>query len=241
MAFIAAMTFLPQFRPALLTIATFASISLTNWQIAEIPWPISQQQVAVPFFFRPLIVAAVLASFAAYYMAVKINKDKWYAKQPIRNVLVLYILLLMAATNAPLAALPAVYLWTFLAVLGKYLWFFNYTLLDRHARETPHLALQAGYYTPFWGGSATPFPKGAAYLRKIEARTPEQLAISQLKGIKLLYWALLLESPGKTAETNFLRNRPCHPFFFRHTILPGPPFISCGFTRRGQDIPILGT
>src|SRR6202035_4357226 len=36
------------------------------------------------------------------------------------------------------------------------------------------------------------FPKGAAYLRRIEAQNPEQLAIVQLKGLKLLAWATML-------------------------------------------------
>jgi hypothetical protein len=43
-----------------------------------------------------------------------------------------------------------------------------------------------------WGSSNTPFPKGAAYLRRIEAQNQEQLAIVQLKGLKLLAWAILL-------------------------------------------------
>ena len=221
--FLAAMTFLPQFRPVLLTIATFGSLYLKDWPIADIPWPISQLQVATPFYFKPLIVAAVLGSFGVYYTAVKKNKDEWFAKQPVRNLLVIYILLLMAAGNAPLSAPQAVYLWTFLAVLGKYLWFFNYTLLDRHAKETPHLALQAGYYSPFWGGSATPFPKGAAYLRKIAARTPEQLAISQLKGIKLLYWALLLGLLEKLLRQIFYGSPNASPAFFGISFSLGIP------------------
>lgn len=190
--FMTAMTFLPQFRPVLLTIATFVSLYLAGWPDVVIPWSIDQHQYPTVFFFKPLIVAAVLVFFAVYYMAVKQNRERWYAKRPIRNLLVFYILLLIAATSSPYSSPQDVYLWAFLVVLGKYLWFFNYTLLDRHHKETPHLALQAGYYSPFWGGSSTPFPKGAAYLRKIEAKSPEQLAISQLKGVKLLYWALLL-------------------------------------------------
>ncbi len=39
---------------------------------------------------------------------------------------------------------------------------------------------------------ADPFVKGAPYLRKIEAKSPEELAVTQLKGIELLYWVLLL-------------------------------------------------
>ena len=192
LALMTAMTFLPRFRPALLTIATFGSLYLAGWPNIELPWSIPRQHHASVFFFKPLMVAVVLGFFAVYYTMVKKYKEGWYAKRPVRNLLVFYLLLLMAATHVPLSAPQAVYLWAFLAVLGKYLWFFNYTLLDRQAKETPHLALQAGFYFPFWGGSTTPFPKGAAYLRKIEAKNPKQLAISQLKGIKLLYWALLL-------------------------------------------------
>jgi hypothetical protein len=40
--------------------------------------------------------------------------------------------------------------------------------------------------------SSVPFPKGAAYLRKIEAKDSMELAVTQLKGVKLLYWAVLL-------------------------------------------------
>jgi hypothetical protein len=47
-------------------------------------------------------------------------------------------------------------------------------------------------FRPIWGSTATPFPKGAAYLRRIEAKNPEQLAVYQLKGLKLLAWAIVL-------------------------------------------------
>lgn len=190
--FIAAMTFLPQFRPVLLTIATFGSLALSNWSIVSLPASIQTQAQPATFFFKPMIVASVLILFALYYAAVRKNKNAWLAKRPVRTLVISYILLLLVATNAPLSEMQSTYTWAFLAVFGRYLWFFTYTLLDRHAKETPSLVLQSGYYFPFWGGSITPFPKGAAYLRKIEAKSPEHLAISQLKGIKLLYWAVLL-------------------------------------------------
>jgi hypothetical protein len=236
-AFLAAMTFLPQFRPVLLTIATFGSLYLTNWPIADIPWPISQLQFAMPFYFKPLIVAVVFGSFAVYYTAVKKFKDEWFAKQPVRNLLVLYLLLLITATNAPLPAPQAVYLWTFLAALGKYLWFFNYTLLDRHAKETPHFALQVGYYSPFWGGSATPFPKGAAYLRKIAAKTPKQLAISQLKALKLLYWAILLSLLEKLLQQIFYGSPGTSPAFSGISLTLGIPSLQAVLHDGGHAYP----
>lgn len=190
--FLTAMTFLPQFRAILLTVATLANLYLANWPSASIPWPISELNYPVGVFFRPLIVGAVFASFAVYYWTVKKHRSAWHAKRPVRNLLIFYLVLLILATEVPLANGQAVWLWTFLSALGQYLWYFNYALLDRQAKETSPLALQAGHFMPFWGGSNTPFPKGAAYLRKIAAKTPRQLAVCQLKGIKLLAWALLL-------------------------------------------------
>jgi hypothetical protein len=52
--------------------------------------------------------------------------------------------------------------------------------------------LQLGTLRPFWGDSPLPFTKGAAYLRKIEAHTPRDLSITQLKAIKLLIWVAIL-------------------------------------------------
>ncbi len=184
------LTYLPQYRGVLVVLATFAMLYLADWPLATLPRAIPQQQGAL--YYKPLMVAVVLVCFGVYYTLVTNNRDRWYAKRPVRNLLVAYLLLLMAAAELPLSSPLAVYCWGFLMVLGKYLWFFNYSLLDRQAKDTPHLALQTGFYAPFWGSSATPFPKGAGYLRKIEAKTPEQLAITQLKGVKLLYWALLL-------------------------------------------------
>src|SRR5207249_2611160 len=56
--------------------------------------------------------------------------------------------------------------------------------------------LQAGLWRPVWMASTdsgTPFAKGAAYLRKIEAHSAEELAVTQIKGLKLLLWALILK------------------------------------------------
>jgi hypothetical protein len=52
--------------------------------------------------------------------------------------------------------------------------------------------LQVGSYRPFWGSSSVPFAKGANYLRRIEAKDPKELAVTQLKGVKLLFWSILI-------------------------------------------------
>lgn len=48
------------------------------------------------------------------------------------------------------------------------------------------------YLIPVFGGSNTPFGKGMEYLNRVEARTPEATARSQLAGIRLLALAAVL-------------------------------------------------
>ncbi|OGQ97984.1 MAG: hypothetical protein A2521_03330 [Deltaproteobacteria bacterium RIFOXYD12_FULL_57_12] len=190
--FLAVLTLLPQYRPVLLVVATLGSLALADWPPLSMLRSIMPPDYVPGPLLKPLVIAVALAIFALCYQAVRENPDRWYGRRPVRTLLVFYVLLIVVAAEAPLSGLPALYLWTFLVVLGKYLWYFNYALLDRQARDTSPLALQVGHFVPFWGGSNTPFPKGAAYLRRIVAKDPEQLARCQLKGIKLLYWALLL-------------------------------------------------
>ncbi|HSY40942.1 MAG TPA: hypothetical protein VLA79_15495 [Polyangia bacterium] len=82
--------------------------------------------------------------------------------------------------------------WAVAHALCSYQWFIGYALLDRFASPGEPVWKQLGTFAPFWGSTTTPFPKGAANWRKIETRTPEALAITQLKGLKLLLWCVLL-------------------------------------------------
>lgn len=221
---LAVMTFLPQFRALLLVVATFVGLMLSGWtDLYALPKVSSGLPGGV--FFKPLIVSVVLLTFAIYYRAVRLGKGSWLGQRPVRNLLVWYVGLIVLAAQLPSSSLAAVTLWAFVIVFGKYLWFFNYSLLDRNAKETAPLVLQTGHFLPFWGGSNTPFPKGAAYLRKIEAKTPAQLAVCQLKGIKLLYWALALTVLQRLLGQIFY-GRPGDSFFGISFSLAIPSFAS---------------
>ncbi len=186
-----ALTFFPKYRAIILVVATFGFIYLKNWPNLEILNTIIYPAWTPNFAFKPLVIAMVMGVFFVYYHAVK--RYKGFGQRPIRNLLVSYVVLIAIVSHASsISTTVLVTMWAFVITFGKYLWFFNYALLDLHAKDTPPLFLQTGYFRPFWGGSGTPFPKGAAYLRRIEAKTPEQLAVCQLKGVKLLYWALIL-------------------------------------------------
>jgi hypothetical protein len=194
---LAAMSFWPQFRRPLLTAATI------YWLLSQhtrLKWGLlghvfKQQDLAMTTswlaYWLSLVVTTILFC-AMYYYLVKRSRGTWLYRRPVATLLVGYITLLTIASYAPLPATQQAYLWGFLIILGHYIWYLAYSLQDRNAEPGTKFIYQLGHYQPFWGGSNTPFPKGAAYLRKIEAKNAEELAISQLKGIKLLYWAFIL-------------------------------------------------
>jgi hypothetical protein len=109
----------------------------------------------------------------------------------------------LAGVLAALASWPALgdaarwCLWMALSVLCTHLWFLAYALQDQRSRAAGPLALQMGWFQPFWHASMgwlspTPLGKGAAFLRKHQARTPQELAVTQLKAVKLLAWSCVL-------------------------------------------------
>ncbi len=83
-------------------------------------------------------------------------------------------------------------LWMLVIAGASYVWFIAYAVTDRGSDMRRDGTLEFATLRPLWGSTTTPYPKGANNLRRIEARTPEQLAICQIKALKLLLWAILL-------------------------------------------------
>jgi hypothetical protein len=194
---LALMSFWPQFRRPLLTAGT---IYWLLSQHTKLKWGLlghvfNAQGLATttswPTYGLSLVVTTILFC-ALYYYLVKRSHGTWLYRRPVAALLTGYFVLLTIASYAPFTATQQAYLWGFLIILGHYIWFLAYSLQDRNAAPGTKFIYQLGHYQPFWGGTNTPFPKGAAYLRKIEAKNAEELAVSQLKGIKLLYWAFIL-------------------------------------------------
>ena len=103
-----------------------------------------------------------------------------------------FIALVIAAQSPIAAGVPRVLLWSFLMTLVPYLWFLAYALADTGTLNRTAFWQHLGVFHPFWGASLTPFGKGLSYLGKFEAKTPEDLAVTQLKGLKLACWTVLL-------------------------------------------------
>lgn len=164
-------TFLPQWRRMLVAAGTLA---------------VTAAQARSPYFLGVIGFGLLL-----FWCAHRWPRSA-FGRRPVLSLLTGYALLILlsaAIPNGSVAFRPA---WMTVGLLTSYVWFIGYALMDRGASPRNDLPLEAGAMQPFWGSTGTPFPKGAAYLRRIEAKNAHELAVTQLKGVKLLLWALLL-------------------------------------------------
>ena len=175
-----AITFVPLRRRILLTIATLMVTFGVPW--AKFPHPL---------YTSALIGFVIGIGAILFWLAVAFPRS-FFGRHPVLILLTVYSLLIVFASYFPNDTRWYLTVWDFTAMFGAYLWFIGYSLLDRRAPERDDFSLQVGTYRPFWGSPTVPFVKGAGYLRRIEARDAGQLAVTQLKGLKLLAWSMLI-------------------------------------------------
>jgi len=176
---LAVVTLLPRYRRMVLTFATLFWAFGILWRSTDPP------------LLLPAAVVLILAALL-FWAAIRFPRS-WFGRRPVACLLTGFALSVLIASYLPKGGHPRTASWAFLTAAGAYLWFIAYSLLDVGSKSRDPFALQLGTYRPFWGGSNTPFVKGAAYLRRIEAHNPEQLAVAQLKGLKLLAWSVILD------------------------------------------------
>jgi D-alanyl-lipoteichoic acid acyltransferase DltB (MBOAT superfamily) len=149
----------------------------------------------LPQFAIRIVVAAVFALLAGLAALAFRFPRRLAARRPVLSAVLSFCALVAVVSMAPLTGWSRVAAWIAILAIARMLWFFCYTLTDRNSRDREPVPLQAGLWRPAWmaaTASGTPFAKGAAYLRRIEAHTTEELAVTQIKGLKLLLWALFL-------------------------------------------------
>jgi len=177
---LAAITFVPVRRRILLTILTLLFTFAVPWA----KWP-------HPFYTSALIVVVIVLGAMFFWLSTSLPRS-FIGRHPIFTLLAAYSLLIVFASYFPNDTHWYLTVWDFTAMFGAYLWFIGYSLLDARAPAHDDLGLQLGTYRPFWGSPTTPFVKGSAYLRRIEAKDADHLAVIQLKGLKLLAWSMLI-------------------------------------------------
>jgi hypothetical protein len=193
----AASGYAQQFRRYLIPAATLLLLWKNGfWIDSGLVRRVVEQEGLTGQINQPLLFFAMLALVAALCSCLLVFWPRIAAIPLFRRstlCLIAGFIALVIAAQAPIAAgMPRILLWSFLATLLPYLWFLAYALADLGTLARTPFWQHLGVFHPFWGSTLTPFGKGLAYLGKFEAKTPQELAVTQLKGLKLAYWTLLL-------------------------------------------------
>jgi D-alanyl-lipoteichoic acid acyltransferase DltB (MBOAT superfamily) len=153
-------------------------------------------------------VALAIAVGSLLLLVVDRWPQGWVGRSPRLSLLCIFGATVVAARLAP-AAISNL-LWALLASLSICLWIFSLALTDRAVLDRtstkkysalwPNAAMLFSFF-PTALASTTPFFKRPSAMRRMEANSPEERAVVQLKGLKLLAWSLLLSLVWATADT----------------------------------------
>lgn len=173
-------TFFPAQRRLLVTVATVVFTFILPWS-----------RYSHPLYTSAHILLVISIGAILFWLAAGFPKSI-VGRHPVLVLLAGYLLLLVFASYFPNTSPTYLTIWDFTATFGIYLWFLAYALSDSRLPDHDSFVRQLGTFRPFWGLTVVPIPKGATYWRRVEARNAEQLALAQLKGLKLLAWSLLI-------------------------------------------------
>src|SRR5215471_842649 len=179
-----AVTYLPHYRRTILAIAAAAfAVFRPDWMDLDALARIANKEgVSGSFSIANLAsaaIATVILLLALFGWAVFRFRKAWWLKRPLIVWHIFFSLVVLSAAFLPLSGVLRIWAWALTFALSGYFWCFCYTIADRAANDRDPLSLQEGAWRPAWmlgAGTSTPFVKGAAYLRRIEAKTPEELA-----------------------------------------------------------------
>ncbi|TCR85792.1 hypothetical protein [Rhizobium sp. BK376] len=189
---------LPSKRSLVISVSTLIFLVVRPfhaYELAVIPPAILERVGLTNISARNLAWAATAAFMVLAWLALYLQgryRDTSAAKRPLLSMVIVFWCLVLVAVSGFLPALPLAFLWTFLAAFASGFWFLAYALADQKAKDPTSNAKRLGLFHPFWEGPPLPTGKGAAYLRKFEAKDDAGLAVTRLKALKLLVWGVML-------------------------------------------------
>jgi hypothetical protein len=186
-------TFLPRTRRLFVTIGTILVTDFFWFEHGTLSLVTVHSATQFPRVteFLWIIVPFVLLCAGLMFWSAKYPKSL-VGQRPLLTLMAICGVLTLLGCYAPLTGFPRFAVWAFLGTFCLYVWFLAYAMLDCAKPAGDNLFYQAGTFHPFWGSTSVPLPKGASHWRRIEAKTPEDLAVTMVKGVKLIIWCLLL-------------------------------------------------
>jgi hypothetical protein len=145
-------------------------------------------------------MALAAAGAAVLWVMVRRWPKGLVGRSPRLALLSLFAGAVGAALLSP-ASRFSVVLWSLVASLSACLWILSFALTDRaDAPLWPNAAMFFSFF-PAALASTVPFFKRPSAMRRMEAKTAEERAVVQLKGLKLLAWSFLLSLVWATLDT----------------------------------------
>jgi hypothetical protein len=223
-----------RYRNALIALATLLLLYQNGfWVDTPLLHRLAAQEGVANQISQPLLQAGMLLLVTALFSCLLIFWHRIVVFSLFRRstvwLVAIFLGLVLVAQSPAAAGMSRVVLWSFLMTWQPYLWFLTYALASASARERPPFWQHLGVFHPFWGSTLTPFGKGLSYLRKFEAKTPQELAVTQLKGLKLATWAFLLAASQNCFSTlvyGYLGVATFDDAFLHHVVgAPYPRYI----------------
>lgn len=194
---IIAVAILPKYRTLIIVLASVFYLllrpfrvdgwsNLLNDRVSELPLNLS------PYIWQFCTVGAFLCFAFLFLKSLHWQKTAWIAKRPVLSLILIWASIAFIALLGPNQGYLSAFLWSFAGVFVSSLWFLAYAAVDEKSKDETSIIARSGFMRPFWGGSATPIGKSFGYLNKFDAKDADELAITRLKAIKLIVWALIL-------------------------------------------------
>ena len=149
-------------------------------------------------FWLPVIspydyVSTALVMVVCWLSLVYVRHFKTHllARRPVVALLGCLAVMTFAFAQMPAGPLQDMS-WSFQVVFSIYIWYLCYAIVDVRGRNPAPDLVQMGVQKAFWLNSSTPLGKGAAFLLRHLSTTPRELAITQIKAVKLLIWMTVL-------------------------------------------------
>lgn len=194
-----AAAWLPKYRaPLLLTATWLATLTETLLSGNDFADHIGLVMAAEGIADLPAVGLAtasllvVVIGIRALLAHVRLQPKSLLARHPVLAMLALEAALCALCLPNLLPGWPRLLIWSLLVVVTPFIWFLPYAIIDQRSPSAGPVGLQMATLRPFWSPTYLPFGKGAAYLQKFLAKTPDDLAVTQIKGVKLLVWSNLL-------------------------------------------------
>jgi hypothetical protein len=199
-AVLLAISLFPSHRRLLSALGTIYWLGRSHYWIAFDrldPLAVREGPAAAVALGRPFRAVVVVATLAACAVVIHLLRRHWKLVAgipPAWVVLILHAWLVVIVATAPLTGVVRVALWGSVLTFSSYLTWVAYSVQDPPKEAPGRLWLDITSSHAFWGirPLALAIPKGGANLQRLEAAEPAQLAVTQLKGLKLLTWALVL-------------------------------------------------